>query len=310
VRAPPGVFALLLAVRRQWHQEITAADITFDAAERRVTDLYTKAVEQLGSEKAPVRLGGLYALERLAQDTPSQRQTIVNVVCAYLRMPYTLPGDPPADDVSDTVADVYRERIQEREVRLAAQRILGRHLHPGDNPNNPVETFWTDIDLDLTEATLIDLYRCTIRVARFFGATLTGLTSLGVATFTGYADFGTATFTSAADFKKAIFADTVTFREANFTYRTEFRRASFAGDTGFGNATFTGNADFSGASFASYTGFDNATLPSTPYADSDTPSPWIAFTEAQFTGGVPSEVARFVSQDAAVEKGGIPPATA
>jgi hypothetical protein len=31
------------------------------------------AVEQLGSGKAPVRLGGLYALERFAQDTPRLR---------------------------------------------------------------------------------------------------------------------------------------------------------------------------------------------------------------------------------------------
>jgi hypothetical protein len=42
-----GVFALLLAVRRQWHQELTAQDTTQDATERRVTELYTKAADQL-----------------------------------------------------------------------------------------------------------------------------------------------------------------------------------------------------------------------------------------------------------------------
>ena len=63
-----------------------------DATERRITELYTKAVEQLGSDKAPVRLGGLYALERLAQDNPAHRQTIVNVICAYLRMPFSAHG--------------------------------------------------------------------------------------------------------------------------------------------------------------------------------------------------------------------------
>ena len=79
---------LMLAFRRQHHQEI-ATDLTDrDATERRITELYTKAVEQLGNDKAPVRLGGLYALERLAQDNPAHRQTIVNVICAYLRMPF------------------------------------------------------------------------------------------------------------------------------------------------------------------------------------------------------------------------------
>ncbi|MEV4250934.1 hypothetical protein AB0J63_47045 [Streptosporangium canum] len=76
------------AFRRQRHQEIATAHATHDATERRVTELYTKAVEQLGHAGAAVRLGGLYALERLAQDNPGHRQTIVNVICAYLRMPY------------------------------------------------------------------------------------------------------------------------------------------------------------------------------------------------------------------------------
>ncbi|MEV4894337.1 hypothetical protein AB0K48_33620 [Nonomuraea sp. NPDC055795] len=63
---------------------------TFQLGERgHVTDRYGKAVEQLGSAQAPVRLGGLYALEQLGQDNPDpeMRQTIVDVICAYLRMP-------------------------------------------------------------------------------------------------------------------------------------------------------------------------------------------------------------------------------
>jgi hypothetical protein len=93
-----------------------------DATERRVTELYTKAADQLGSDKAPVRLAGLYALERLAQDSPGQRQTIVNVICAYLQMPYTPPGiapvEPSADDRSSgegTAAEDGSRADQEQE---------------------------------------------------------------------------------------------------------------------------------------------------------------------------------------------------
>jgi hypothetical protein len=84
-----AAIGLMLAFRRQQYQEIATALSDHDAAERRITDLYTKAADQLGSDKAPVRLAGLYALERLANDNPAHRQTIVNVICAYLRMPYT-----------------------------------------------------------------------------------------------------------------------------------------------------------------------------------------------------------------------------
>jgi len=136
-----GAAALLLTARRQrWaeltlehqqrvaaitkaHQERVSAATELDAAERRITELYARAADQLGSDKAPVRLAGLYALERLATGTPSQRQTIVSVISAYLRMPYD-PGEsgsiPPGQD----------ERMgwvaEELQVRLTAQRILAR----------------------------------------------------------------------------------------------------------------------------------------------------------------------------------------
>jgi hypothetical protein len=326
--ATAGVMALLLAVRRQWHQEITAADTTADATERRVTELYTKAAEQIGSDKAPVRLAGLYALERLAQDHSGQRQTIVNVLCAYLRMPYTLPGDAPAGD--DKVVMAHRERTQEREVRLAAQRVLADHLRPGDDHNNPVETFWADIDLDLTGATLINfnLNHCTTQEVLFNGAKFAGHAGFDHATFTGNARFTQAAFAGNANFSETSFAGHVQFSGASFAGNANFSGASFAGHVQFSGASFAGNARFSGASFAGYAGFgetmftgyagfnqasfpgdtdfveatfadvadfDGATLPSTRYTDHGTPRPWTAFVGAGFARDVPSEVARFVS---------------
>ena len=44
---------LMLAFRRQHHQEIATVLTDHDATERRITELYTKAVEQLGNDKAP-----------------------------------------------------------------------------------------------------------------------------------------------------------------------------------------------------------------------------------------------------------------
>src|SRR3712207_317747 len=106
---------------------------------QQVTDAYAKAVEQLGHDKAPVRLGAMYSLERLAQDNPSRRQTIVDVLCAYLRMPYTPP--PLADSAADNGKNAppgVPERVrasaprfdppQELQVRQTAQRLLADHL--------------------------------------------------------------------------------------------------------------------------------------------------------------------------------------
>ena len=44
---------------------------TYELTEQgQVTDRYTKAIEQLGSDKLDVTIGGIYALERIARDSP------------------------------------------------------------------------------------------------------------------------------------------------------------------------------------------------------------------------------------------------
>jgi len=74
----------LIVTYRTYRQTRTEQDRTYER------ELYAKAVEQLGHEKAPVRLGALYSLERLAEDKPERRQIIVDVICAYLRMPFPI----------------------------------------------------------------------------------------------------------------------------------------------------------------------------------------------------------------------------
>ncbi|MGW5718804.1 pentapeptide repeat-containing protein [Amycolatopsis sp. NPDC003865] len=162
-----GIFALLLAVRRQIHQEHTAADTILDATEKRVTELYTKAADQLGSGNAAVRLAGLYALARLADNHPDQDETVLNVICAYLRMPH----GGPAPDEAPEAPDRRESELQEAQVRLTAQRILGDHINLLLRGRGRV---WTGI-VDLTGAHVpgIDLDFADLSAARLDGATLT-----------------------------------------------------------------------------------------------------------------------------------------
>jgi len=282
------------------HQERVAAATERDAEARRITDLYAKAIEQLGSDKAPVRLGGLYALERLAQDNVEQRQTIVNVFCAYLRMPYILPNAAPGADADDKLIDAHRERTQEREVRLAAQRILAYHLRSGDG-DNPVETFWADLDLDFTGAVLVDLdfSRCTIHtvtfdLARFYGETtfsktlFTKITMFDGATFNGLAAFSEATFSSVAGFAGTTFDDTAGFRGATFDRVAMFGSATFNGAVGFDKVEFNDNAWFRGARFNGDARFSDATFSSDASTGTN-------FTDVHFERGVPHELVQYVS---------------
>ena len=92
-------------------------------AERR--ERYTKAVEQLGDEKAPVRMGGLYTLVGLVdewledesikkyEDRLKEGQVIVNNLCAYIRSPFTLAShyDELSQDTPTTEV-IYKDSQQ------------------------------------------------------------------------------------------------------------------------------------------------------------------------------------------------------
>ncbi|MFB4278337.1 pentapeptide repeat-containing protein [Nonomuraea sp. MTCD27] len=70
-----------------------------------VTDRFTKAVEQLGSDKTDVRLGGIYALERLAQDSPRDHVAVYDVLAAFVRehdpKPSVKDKDLPPEPTTD-----------------------------------------------------------------------------------------------------------------------------------------------------------------------------------------------------------------
>ncbi|MFF1360478.1 pentapeptide repeat-containing protein [Streptomyces sp. NPDC058297] len=255
-----GAAALLLALRRQWLSEHThirqeAADTIaeFDATERRITELYTAAAGQLGSDSPSVRLAGLYALERLAQDHPTHRQTIVNVLCSYLRMPLLritklellarAQGEAPTSAERRAAKLAYQEtraqREQELVVRGAVIEILSRHLRtaPVDGAfhQDAPQQYWPGIDLDLSGAELygVDFSTCRIRVANFAGVT-----------FKDGANFAFAEFTDHVYFHRAVFYDTVTFRGAWFGLRAVFMSTTFQQRADFHATTFTGMVIF------------------------------------------------------------------
>jgi Pentapeptide repeats (8 copies) len=55
------------------------------AEEGKLTERFSKAVELLGSEKLDVRLGGIYALERIARDSQKDHWTVMEVLTAFIR---------------------------------------------------------------------------------------------------------------------------------------------------------------------------------------------------------------------------------
>jgi hypothetical protein len=270
---------LLVALRRQAWSERAQRFAESDALEQRTTALYVAAAEQLGSDKAAVRLAGLYALERLGQDNPKLRQTVFDVWCAYLRMPYTPPIDTlrrnaeasperPAPDAEPPDPAVEAERRQELEVRLTAQRLLGAHLSLG-LADAGMSTYWfanagNRLIVDLVGAVLVDFNVSVCAIGR--------------------ANFSAAQFHGVADLRAAQFHDAVVVHGAQFHGVADLRAAQFHGTAALDKVRFAGGLDMSDALATSAVGLPNGWLLS------DAPTEHGELRRVVRADGVPAEM--------------------
>ncbi|WP_327031910.1 pentapeptide repeat-containing protein [Micromonospora ureilytica] len=270
-----GLIALFLALRRQYVKERvdhsdqeyknrTAEDTKHDAAERRVTELYAKAAEQLGSEKAAVRLAAIYSLERVGQGNPEHRQTIINLVCAYLRMPYSPPTLDATVHVHDGLDEDQALRLNEREVRMAAQGVLSKHLEYfeleqelGFLPKGGPE-FWAEMSVDLSGAVLEKFVfrNCAVRGLRLHRARFLNYAEFGGLFARGYTNLAYAKFYGPADFAGAIFDPVVTFASAEFFGPAKFNTMTAGELISFKDVQFDGPVRFEELK-AAYVFFEN-----------------------------------------------------
>ncbi|MEV5207116.1 pentapeptide repeat-containing protein [Micromonospora sp. NPDC053740] len=277
-----GVAALVVAYRRQRvaehtnalaefaHQLAQAADLRAEvtkalaeAADERAkietdrngirlfNERFAKASEQLGSEKAAVRLAGVYAMAGLADDWREGRQTCIDVLCAYLRMPYIPPSDAPSEmptqadsQVPMVDAETVRAAREEREVRHTVIRLVGRHLRPAEAD----ATSWSGCDLDFTGAVFDG--------GDFSGVTFSGgrVSFVGATFSAGVVAFDEATFSGGR-----VFFDFATFDGG----QVSFEGTTFSGGrVSFDYATFDGGqVSFEGTTFSGgHVSFDHATF--------------------------------------------------
>jgi hypothetical protein len=175
---------------------------------------FARSVELLGNDADQVRVGALHSLVWLAGYDPRYKQTVLDVLCAYLRRPFDHPElrDEPADP--EAVGESDPEADREREVRLTAQRLITDVLPWGDDPDT--RTY----DLDLSGALLEHLRlegrrigRLTARRARFHGITRFGHLEA---------------------------AKPVLFTDASFLGRLDLRQARLDGGVSFQRTRFLG----------------------------------------------------------------------
>ena len=139
-----------------------AANKNAEAAnQKQITERFSKAIEQLGSDKPEVILGGIYTLERIARDSEPDQWTIMEVLTAFVRQNAPVIKENESQSLKD------QEKFLELRISIqACLTVIAERKHP-DLENKYI---------DLTEVNLsgFNLVGFKLKGFNFTGAYLTG----------------------------------------------------------------------------------------------------------------------------------------
>ena len=268
-------------------------------AERR--ERYTKAVEQLGDEKAPVRMGGVYTLVGLVdewledesiekyEDRLKEGQVIINNLCAYIRSPFTLAShydeldeDIPTSDgiYKDNQQEFYADKAtlkSEADVRLSIIKEIHDRLQ-GSSKNTPGA--WSDFEYDFSGSTFfypIDLTNSYYaKPINFSGSTYQGEAYFNDSTYQGEAYFNDSTYQGEAYFRRSTYQGEANFNDSTYeggayfsgsTYQAlaDFRRSTYQALADFRRSTYKGGAYFSDSTYEGGAYFSDSTYQALAY---------------------------------------------
>ncbi|NTW19060.1 MAG: hypothetical protein HGA42_05340, partial [Nostocales cyanobacterium W4_Combined_metabat2_030] len=126
------------------------------ANQKQITERFSKAIEQLGSDKPEVILGGIYTLERIARDSEPDQWTIMEVLTAFVRQ--------NAPVIKENESQSLKDQKKFLELRISIQAcltVIAERKHP-DLENKR---------LDLTEVNISGL---NLKGLNLKGLNLTG----------------------------------------------------------------------------------------------------------------------------------------
>jgi uncharacterized protein YjbI with pentapeptide repeats len=223
--------------------------------EGQITDRFTKAISQLGDPKLEVRLGGIYALERIAKDSEKDHWTIMEVLTAYVRENASITKYKQANKNSSTKKRAKEEVEQKlptdiqailtiigrRDKRYEPNRldlpstILGKaNLRGADlrgadlSEANLSEANLLGANLSGAELFTANLNRANLNRANLFGAFLNGADLSGA--YLGDADLSEANLSEASLLGAYLFRADLS--EANLFRANLFRANLFGANLG------------------------------------------------------------------------------
>jgi len=298
--------------KKQFRKQIKKQQQQFEAnafkerkAERR--ERYTKAVEQLGDEKAPIRMGGVYTLvglvdEWLEEENLSEPerlkegQVIINNLCAYIRSPFTLAArydelseDNPSSDgiYKDNQQKFYADKAEfkaEADVRHSIIKEIHDRLK---GPGGKDPGAWSDFEYDFSGSIFfypVDLTTSYYKEpVTFRDSTYQGRAYFGGSIYRERANFRNSIYQGQADFSGSTYQGWTSFRNSTYQKGVLFGGSTYQDSADFGGSTYQDSADFSQSTYKKQADFSNSTYTSWANFSNSTYTSWANFSNSTYT---------------------------
>ena len=268
---------------------------------------YTKAVEQLGDEKAPIRMGGVYTLVGLVdewledesidkyEDRLKEGQVIINNLCAYIRSPFTLASHynelsnpTPKGIYKDKKEKFYADKAtldSETDVRLGIIKEIHDRLQDSDK-NTPGA--WSDFEYDFSGSTFfypIDLTNSYYaKPINFSGSTYTSWADFSGSTYKGWAYFNGSTYQRETNFDGSIYKGRADFSRSTYKGWAYFNGSTYKGRAVFSDSTYKGRAVFSDSTYKGWAYFNGSTYKGEAYFGGSTYKGRAVFSDSTYKG--------------------------
>ena len=247
-------------------------------ADRR--ERYTKAVEQLGDEKAPIRMGGVYTLVGLVdewledesiekyEDRLKEGQVIINNLCAYIRSPFALASHyNELSEDAPSLEGIYKDKKEEfyvdkaildseADVRLSIIKEIHDRIQ-GPDKNTPGA--WSDFEYDFSGSTFfypIDLTNSYYaKLINFTGSIYGGWADFSGSIYGGWADFSGSTYEGWADLSGSTYEGWANFSGSTYEGWADLSDSTYEGEANFSDSTYEGGADLSDSIYGGWADF-------------------------------------------------------
>ena len=140
-----------------------------------ITERFTRAIDQFGSQSLEIRLGGIYSLERIAREDRDYHGQIMEMLTRYVREhAFWEPEKRKKAEENDLLSYATRAPVAP-EIQAILTVIGRRSSHHRDVESGPIDLNNVDLqqaDLHDSDLQKVDLYRANLRVATLTRANL------------------------------------------------------------------------------------------------------------------------------------------